>query len=281
MIRVAVDDALEMFDGRPPGIAWVGQFFVPAGMLIGSIDSGLLLSIVAAQAFGVMMMARAVWELSTRRFRSLIIGLIVMASSPLFIALSHYYLVETMQTAAVCWFVLIMALSPRWSTLCTMSHLGLATLYAMLAKASSPLYCVGPGLVPPARFCPIAKERQLTREGDHRRDGDDGGLPVVDDGDLVRLNYEAVVNHMAISASGRVAELYFEREPFLRNLMFRLLAIRSDFFALIAAIAAIGCTLAAVVVSIVKAEPAEKRLTLAAQVALLQILTTLAILSAN
>ena len=272
---------LEVFVGRPPGIAWVGQFFVPAGMLIGSIDSGLLLSIVAAQAFGVMMMTRAVWELSSRRFRSVIIGLIVMASSPLFIALSHYYLVETMQTAAVCWFVLIMALSPRWSRLRTMSQLGLATSYAMLAKASSPLYCVGPGLV--ALYVVVRSQR--------KDDSRETMTTVVMATSAVclglatatwyYLNYQAVLAHMAMSASGRVAELYFEQEPFLTNLKLRLLAIRADFFASFAAIAAIGCTLAAVVVSIVKGAPAEKRLTLATQVALLQIVTTLAVLSVN
>ena len=60
---------LNAFGRQAPGIAWAGQFFVPVGLLTGSIDTGLLLSIVCAQIIALFLMARALWELSERRLR--------------------------------------------------------------------------------------------------------------------------------------------------------------------------------------------------------------------
>src|SRR5207247_8284000 len=86
------------------------------------------------------------WELTGGRFRPAAAAVAVMAAAPLFVGLSHYYFVEMMQTAAVGWFILLAAVAPRWSRSLTVSHLLLASAVAMLAKASSPLYCFAPGL---------------------------------------------------------------------------------------------------------------------------------------
>jgi tetratricopeptide (TPR) repeat protein len=138
---------LHVLPERAPAIVWVGQFFVPVGLLIGSIDVGLLLSIALAQGVGLFLVYRAIWEVSDRSVSTAATATTVMASAPLFIGLSHYYLVEMLQMVAVAWFVLIMACAPKWPRVLTASQLVSATAFAMLAKASSPLVCWAPGLV--------------------------------------------------------------------------------------------------------------------------------------
>ncbi len=39
---------------KPPGIVWIGQFFVPIGQFFGSIEAGLLLSVLLTQ-FGLLL----------------------------------------------------------------------------------------------------------------------------------------------------------------------------------------------------------------------------------
>ena len=98
-------------------------------------------------AAALLLMARAIWELSGGRFWIAVTGLVVMASAPLFIALSHYYLVEMLQTAAVCLVHLHHGSRPEMEPAAIGGQLALATACAMLAKVSSPLFCFGPGLV--------------------------------------------------------------------------------------------------------------------------------------
>jgi len=55
------------FGSKAPGIAWLGQFFVPIGQLIGSIDIGLLLSIVATQFIVLLLIYHIVLKLTDSR----------------------------------------------------------------------------------------------------------------------------------------------------------------------------------------------------------------------
>jgi hypothetical protein len=40
---------LDVYPTKPNGLIWVGQFFVPVGYLMGSVDKGLLLSVWITQ----------------------------------------------------------------------------------------------------------------------------------------------------------------------------------------------------------------------------------------
>ena len=49
---------------KPPGIAWLGQLFVGPGRLMGSINMGLLLSIVATLFAALVLVFWSLWTLS-------------------------------------------------------------------------------------------------------------------------------------------------------------------------------------------------------------------------
>src|SRR5215210_4458574 len=57
--KYSVDLFLTPLGRQAPGIVWAGQLFVPIGLFTGSIDSALLLSIVAAQAVALVLVAGA------------------------------------------------------------------------------------------------------------------------------------------------------------------------------------------------------------------------------
>jgi len=138
---------LNVLNVQAPGVSWLGQIFVPVGYLLGSIDVGLLLSILITQVLTLVLMYHTIRELSPQNELVPLMGCLAMGSTSLFVALSHQYLAEPLQLLAVTWFVLIMSFAPKWSRAVTLSQLLAAIPVAMLAKASSPLYCVGPGLV--------------------------------------------------------------------------------------------------------------------------------------
>ena len=270
---------LNAFGRQAPGIAWVGQFFVPVGLLTGSIDFGLMTSIVCAQAAALFLMTRALWELSGRRFWIAVTGLVVMASAPLFIALGHYYLVEMMQTTAVCWFVFIMARAPKWSRLLIGGQLGLATAWAMLAKVSSPLFCVGPGIV--ALY--YLFRRSQTADSDTRIRAVTTvavaiplGLATVG---WYHRNIHSVVAHVSMASSGPVAELYGKSEQLLPSLKYWLAAVDVNFFTGLTIFATLGSVCAAMVPPFTRSDEGEKAFHVAAIVAALQIATGLSVFS--
>ena len=104
---------LNVLHSQAPGVTWFGQFFVPGGYLLGSIDVGLLLSIWATQALTLWLMYQSIQELSRRNQLITITGCLVIASAPLSVAMSHQYLAEPLQLLAITWFVMIMSFAPR------------------------------------------------------------------------------------------------------------------------------------------------------------------------
>jgi hypothetical protein len=123
---------------KAPGIAWVGQLFA----LWGRADFGLMLFVLLTQALTLSLVYRSV-----RRPLVASCAVVSLAASPLFVALSHEFYVEPLQTLAVAWFILIMTRSPGWSRERIAGNLMGAAALAMAAKISSPLYCMVPGLI--------------------------------------------------------------------------------------------------------------------------------------
>ena len=260
---------------QAPGIAWAGQFFVPIGLWIGSIDTGLLLSIVCAQAVAVALTTVAVWDLSGRRRNAAATALVVMSSAPLLVGMSHYYFVEMMQTAAVAWFVLIMARAPSWSRMLTFGQLTLATWVAMLAKVSSPLFCFAPGLV--ALYYLVTRPR---RAPVRRRLAPSVTLALAILIGVATVawylhNGKAVVGHVSLSSRGPVAELYGESEQILPSLGFWLSAVAANFFSPYT-MAVAGLTVAgAIAAAVLTRDVGPKRLLIACAVSGVQIAAAL------
>ena len=139
-------DMAAAFGTKAPPLSWFGQLFVPVGQFIGSIEVGLLLSIVLTQFIVLLIIFHIVLDLTSSRLISLVCSLFA-SSAPLSVALSHQYLVEPLQTASVAWTMLIMVFSPQWKPRRILFHLVSAISLGMLAKVTYPIYAFGPIII--------------------------------------------------------------------------------------------------------------------------------------
>ena len=139
-VRTAVD-ALNM---KPPGIVWLGQFFVPLHGLFGSIETSLLASILLTQFVLLVILFRIGRVLAPHSLLVPVGGVLFAAGARLFVGLSHQFLVEPLQAVAVAWTFLVAVKSPQWPKARIALHLGAALTLGALAKASTLMYCLLP-----------------------------------------------------------------------------------------------------------------------------------------
>ena len=134
---------ISAFGIKAPGIAWFGQFFVPLGELIGSIETGLLLSVLLTQIMCLILSYFYLLKLTNNPLISSI-SCLAMPSSSLWVGLTHQYFVEPIQTFAIAWIVLILIFSPEWKASKMVFQFSGAFSLAMIAKITSPLYSFAP-----------------------------------------------------------------------------------------------------------------------------------------
>ncbi|KRE06930.1 hypothetical protein ASE63_23550 [Bosea sp. Root381] len=137
---------LDVYPYKPNGLIWLGQAFLPLAFIIPSVNTALLLTNVAVQAVTIVLVYRALFSLSSSVSLATT-ACLVIASAPMFILFAHHYLVESLQTMAVAWFVLIMCRAPAWNRSLLLPQLVAATAVALASKQIQPLFCVWPGLV--------------------------------------------------------------------------------------------------------------------------------------
>lgn len=238
-------EMLAVVEAQSPGVVWLGQVFVPLGLLIGSVDDGLLVSILATQAAALLLTYRALMELSARHAIALA-GCLVIASAPLFVGLSHQYFAEPLQLLAVAWFVLIMSAAPRWSGAFTLAQLAAAAAVALAAKVSSPAYCAGPGAV--ALWYALRKDSAWSpkswREPRTLLAAALALLLMLAAAAWYRRNLGHVMYHVSASVAGPHAEIYGASEAFARAVAHRGFVMLTSFFRPFAA-AALGAVVAA------------------------------------
>jgi hypothetical protein len=154
------------FGSKSPGIAWLGQLFVPIGRVIGSVDLGLLLSVVATQIGSIVLFYKAVKELAPGRPLVAAAGILLFACAPLFLAMSHQYVAEALQLFGVTYFYFLAATGHGMRRMTLLGNLLLATAIALLAKVTSPIYCLLPGLIVTYTFFqkPDAKEKVYPKD---------------------------------------------------------------------------------------------------------------------
>ena len=138
-----LNDLIAACIAQPPGIAWLGQFFVPLSFLMGSMNSALLLSILVTNLTSLVLIYKALFRLFRGRWPIAITSTLFVAAGPLFISLTHQFFAESLQLLCVSWFFWIFASAASLSRLRLVTHLLLAASVAMAAKSSSPLYCLG------------------------------------------------------------------------------------------------------------------------------------------
>jgi len=149
---------------QPPGIAWLGQLFVPIGAALGGVDRGLHVLILLAQGSSLVSVARAVRHLGGTAAQAAL-GMLALASAPLFIGMSHQFFVEPLQCAAVAWALAAAAAAPHRSRERTALELTAACAAAMLTKATSPLYLAAPMVWAIWRARAAPREGRLPRAG--------------------------------------------------------------------------------------------------------------------
>ena len=234
---------------KPPAVAWIGQFFVPLGSVLGRVDVSLLLSVWVTHVAALAVLYRALWVLSEGRALTAAVGILVPAAAPLLIWLSTQYLAEGSQTLAVAWFVLIMVRAPAASRRHTWAHLVAAASFAMATKVTSPLYCVGPGLVVLfhlfARGAP--ESRELTRPRALRWWVLAFLLCAVTTVWYVN-NLGPSLEHATAATSGPVAELFGKQDTFIGALGYWLPTAARCFF-----LTPVAALLGAVVLASLKA----------------------------
>jgi len=131
---------------KPPGIVWIGQFFVPLGSLFGSIETAILFSIILTQATTLYLIFKIGRCIAPTSGRVPVLGICLAASTQSFVGLSHQFLVEPLQALSVAWIILIALRGTEWPIPRVLLHLGAALIVGMLAKATTPLYCLMPVL---------------------------------------------------------------------------------------------------------------------------------------
>ena len=266
---------------QAPGISWLGEFFVPLGIFVGSIDVGLLLSIILTQAVTLLLVYRAVLDLSDRNEPVAIVSCLAMASAPLFVAMSHQYLTEPLQLCAITWFLSIMCFAPKWNKTIIAGQLLMAAPVAMLAKVSSPLYCVGPALIALWYFfrpAPASKQGRASRTQ----------LVLVFVGALLlnlaafgwySRNIARVIEHVSVASFGPIAEIYGKSDTFLNTLTYWLEAMQNGFFLPIILILIGLLGVSAATVHLMRRPIALRHFSVCALVSLCQILIVLVVFS--
>jgi 4-amino-4-deoxy-L-arabinose transferase-like glycosyltransferase len=229
---------IQAFSIKAPGIAWVGEFFVPLGQAFGSIEVGLLLSVLAAQFATLVLMYKLGSELGFGGKPAALLGVLFVAAGPLFVAMAHQYMVESLQVLAVTYIFWIATAAPRLSRLRLIAHLLLASALALSAKSTSPLYCIFPGLV--AGFWVVRAKCWMKDRSEGLR-----SLGILTIGIVAATATTAWYSHnlaavaeFVKNASGGAFSLYYGHVgTFGAKLMFWLRALRVAFFIPIAPIA--------------------------------------------
>jgi hypothetical protein len=278
---------LNAFGSKAPGIAWFGQFFVPVGRMAGSIEFGLLMSVILVQFGTLILIYKIGAEFDSGNRMPPIIGCLLVASAPLFIAMSHQYFTEPMQLFAVTYIFWIALVSASLNRFQIVGYLLLATGLALIAKASSPIYCFIPGC--------MALYEAFKRERSSKDDGTTGSNWLIFLAGLILLvgtagwylkNLDTVRDFIRQAASGEVALHYGTRDLFLNKLTFWLNAFRksigmTEVFSIVVLVG-----IAAVALSVMRRSNEEGRLRLGrpdqlALAGLLHIVGVLALFSIN
>jgi hypothetical protein len=152
---------------KAPLIAWLGQLFVPLGEWIGSIETGLLVSVVLGQLVTLVL----TWDVA-RKVRpgtawAPWAGVLVVASAPLFVSMSHHFLTEAIQLLSIAYVFWVAAHAASLPPTRTALHLLLALELGLLAKLSTPVFVLFPAVLAAGRA--LVRWRRAGPRTGHRR----------------------------------------------------------------------------------------------------------------
>jgi hypothetical protein len=196
---------------KPPGIVWLGQLFVPFGSWCGSIETALLFSVLLTQALALYLVFQIGRTIAPASYAVPAVGVSLVASAQAFVGLSHQFFVEPLQMLAIAWIVLIAVRCTEWPSARVVLHLAAALIAAVLAKASTPLYCLLPCL-----YIGFILMRKPLRQGWKSEWRSPAGRALIFSLAAVTpltamwyaVNLKAVIQHIRDSSSGEIALHY-------------------------------------------------------------------------
>jgi len=208
---------------KPPALMWVSQPFVFLELLTKRMEPALLFSILVAH--GVLLVALyhiAVEAYGDSRGRILALAPVVfLASTPVFIGLSHQFFVEPLQTAIVALSYWLLAVSRRISRIRVLGHFVLLASLSLAVKTTTFLYNGLPLLL---IFIYLLKDKRefLGRSYSWKEIGYLAFAMMIF---LVTaswywVNAEAMLEHVRNSALGSVALHYGSDSPFFTKVVF-------------------------------------------------------------
>jgi len=220
------------FGTKAPGIAWLGQFFVPLAKMTGSIDRSLLLSVVVTQFLSVVLIYKIVLQLTNKKAMA-ILGSLIMVSSSLFTAMGHQYLVESLQLLAITLFIFILINAKKWNRYEIILSLIFAISFALIVKITSPLYVFLPGAL--VVWSLFKNPNKISIKEYFKKKKNIiyyilGLLFMFFVIGWYMVNWEAIFKFMRSVSSGSVAELYGVRAPFFQKFSFWLSSFQKSFF---------------------------------------------------
>lgn len=221
------------FGMKPPGSAWLGQFFVPFRGAFGSVEKALLFSILVTQLAVLVLIYRIGIEVAPNSRGIGFLGIGIAAGAQQFVGLSHQYLVEPLQCFAIAWTILIALRCDGWPRARTLLHLAASTLLGMLAKASTPVYAIIP--IAYILLNLVRSQQPWDFKEECKRRASKllvyGCLIVGALGSLwYARNYVAVLQHVRDASSGEIALNYGFRAPVAEKYVAWLRFLKQAFF---------------------------------------------------
>lgn len=140
-----LDALLNAFHTKAPLIAWFGQFFVPLSSKFG-IHAALLLSIWLLSLSSILLTYRTSFIAFNQSKNIALLSALIMASTPLFVGLSHEYLAETYQVLAVSYVYWLYFASVNLNKEKIIYHLLFSMCMVVGSKSSTILYCFIPAI---------------------------------------------------------------------------------------------------------------------------------------
>ncbi|MBU0762132.1 MAG: hypothetical protein KKD39_03840 [Candidatus Altiarchaeota archaeon] len=141
--RIWIQDIFTSQPYRAPLIFWIGQFFVPLGDMIGSVDAGLLIFMFLTSYLSVNMMYSILEHLCKNKYISAL-GCLMLISAPSFVGFTTHYYTQPLQLLAVVWSMHILSKIKKIDVVNLFFHTISLVAVSLLIKTTMLLYIIIP-----------------------------------------------------------------------------------------------------------------------------------------
>ncbi|MGL4395330.1 MAG: ArnT family glycosyltransferase [Hyphomicrobium sp.] len=207
---------------KPPLLAWLGQFFVPIGVMTRDVEFGLLFVSILAHTATLFLVFLTVRRLTDTDWRPAVLAVLLTASAPLFVGTSHQFLTEPLQTLVVTVSMYLATISRelRWPRV--VLYLTLLFFIALSIKTTTFIYC-GPFWLIAVIDLLTAPNKTVASRNERRTDQILLAITVLTIGLVVAWyarNFEQVLRHISNVLNVEVAKEYGSLRSYDGRVMF-------------------------------------------------------------